>query len=85
MPTSSDDAEHFLVPAGVSDPTLGLFSPTLGAKGAVINRTMLDGITDVVAGRRPIADYEQLVKDWQTAGGEQIRKELQDGLAAANK
>jgi putative aldouronate transport system substrate-binding protein len=79
------DAEHFLVPAGVSDPTLGLFSTTLGAKGAVINRTMLDGITDVVAGRRPIAEYDQLVKDWQAAGGEQIRKELQDGLAAANK
>jgi putative aldouronate transport system substrate-binding protein len=79
------EAEHFLVPAGVSDPTLGMFSPTLGAKGAVINRTMLDGITDVVAGRRPIAEYDQLVKEWQSAGGEQIRKELQDQLAAASK
>jgi putative aldouronate transport system substrate-binding protein len=69
----------------VSDPTLGMFSPTLGAKGAVINRTMLDGITDVVAGRRPIAEYDQLVKEWQSAGGEQIRKELQDQLAAASK
>jgi putative aldouronate transport system substrate-binding protein len=79
------EAEHFLVPAGVSDPTLGMFSPTLGAKGAVINRTMLDGITDVVAGRRPIAEYDQLVKEWQAAGGEQIRKELQDQLVAASK
>jgi putative aldouronate transport system substrate-binding protein len=76
------EAEHALVPAGVSDPTWGLFSTTLGAKGAVINRTMLDGITDLVAGRRPLADFDQLVKEWQAAGGEQIRKELQDGLAA---
>jgi putative aldouronate transport system substrate-binding protein len=79
------DAEHYLVPAGVTDPTFGLYSPTLGAKGATINRTMIDGITDIIAGRRPIADYDQLVKDWQTSGGEQIRKEVLDALANANK
>ena len=27
------EAEHFLIPAGVADPTLGLYSPTLGGKG----------------------------------------------------
>ena len=79
------DAEHALIPAGVTDPTLGLFSPTLGTKGSTINRTMTDGITDIVAGRRPLADYDQLVKDWQTAGGDQIRKELMDAMAAASK
>ena len=68
------DAEHFLIPAGVTDPTLGLYSPTLGSKGATINRTMVDGITDIVAARRPVTDYDQLVKDWQSGGGEQIRK-----------
>jgi len=31
---------------------------------------------------RSIADYNQIVKDWQTAGGKQMRKELQDALAA---
>lgn len=76
------EAEHFLIPAGVADPTLGFFSPMLGAKGASINRTMVDGITDIIAGRRPIADYDQLVKDWQASGGEQIRKELMDAIAA---
>jgi putative aldouronate transport system substrate-binding protein len=79
------EAEHYLIPAGVSDPTLGLFSPTLGAKGATINRTMIDGITDIIAGRRPLADYDQMVKDWQATGGEQIRKELMDAMAAAGK
>jgi putative aldouronate transport system substrate-binding protein len=79
------DAEHALIPAGVTDPTLGLFSPTLGSKGFSINRTMTDGITDIVAGRRPINDYDQLVKDWQSAGGEQIRKELLEAMAAASK
>jgi putative aldouronate transport system substrate-binding protein len=79
------DAEHYLVPAGVNDPTFGLFSTTLGAKGATINRTMIDGITDIIAGRRPVEDMTQLVKDWQDTGGEQIRNELQDAIAGASK
>jgi putative aldouronate transport system substrate-binding protein len=76
------DAEHYLIPAGVDDPTFGLFAPTLGSKGATLNRTTLEAITDVIAGRRPVAEYDQIVKDWQASGGDQIRKELQDALAA---
>jgi hypothetical protein len=29
--------------------------------GVTIQRTLIDGITDIVAGRRPISDYDQLV------------------------
>ncbi len=76
------EAEHFLVAAGVNDPTFGLFSPALGKSGATINRTMLEGITDIIAARRPMADYDQILKDWVGNGGDQIRKELTDGLAA---
>lgn len=75
------EAEHALVPAGISDPTLGYCSPTLGNKGAVLNRTMLDGITDIVAGRRPLEDYDGLVKDWAAGGGEQMRRELLDAIS----
>jgi putative aldouronate transport system substrate-binding protein len=74
-------AEHVLVPAGVSDPTLGYYSPTLGAKGAVVNRAMMDGITDIIANRRPFEDYDGLVKEWASGGGDQIRKELSDAMA----
>ena len=42
---------------------------------------MIDGITDIIAGRRPVSDYDQLVKDWQDNGGEQIRNELQGAMA----
>lgn len=30
-----------------------------------------------------MTDFDQLVKDWQNAGGEQIRSELQQSLAAS--
>jgi putative aldouronate transport system substrate-binding protein len=77
------DAEHALIPHGVPDPTWGMYSPALATKGVTANRTMVDGITDIVVGRRPIADFDALVKDWQDAAGEQIRKELQDAIAQA--
>ncbi len=74
------DAEHVLIPSGVTDPVFGLYSPTNGSKGVTIQRTMIDGITDIIAGRRPVADFDQMIKDWQSAGGEQIRKEFQDAM-----
>jgi putative aldouronate transport system substrate-binding protein len=79
------EAEHFLLPHGVNDPTWGLYSPTLGAKGPVINRAVIDELTGIIANRRPIAEYDQVIKDWRDNGGEQIRKELQDALAASGR
>jgi putative aldouronate transport system substrate-binding protein len=75
------DAEHVLIPAGVNDPVFGLYSPTNGSKGVTIQRTMVDGITDIIAGRRPVADFDQLVNDWRSTGGDQIRKEFIDAVA----
>ena len=40
-------------------------------------------MTDVVTGRRPLTDYDQIVKDWLNNGGEQIRTEYQQSMAAA--
>jgi len=75
------DAEHALLPVAVSDPTFGQVSATNFSKGFNLTQAVTDGITDIVVGRRPMADYDQLVKDWQTNGGEQIRKEYQDSIA----
>jgi putative aldouronate transport system substrate-binding protein len=74
------DAEHQLLPLAVDDPTLGLLSATDNARGFTLNNTFNDGITDIMAGRRPLSDYDQLVKDWQSGGGDQIRTEYQKAL-----
>ncbi len=37
---------------------------------------MMDGTTDITAGRRTLEDYDGLVKDWASTGGDQMRKEL---------
>jgi putative aldouronate transport system substrate-binding protein len=36
------EAEQFLIPAGVSDPTLGYYSPTSSSKGPVLNQAVGD-------------------------------------------
>ena len=76
------DAEKLLIPAAVSNPTFGQVSTTNFSKGFNLTATMNDALTDIVVGRRPFTDFDQLVKDWQANGGEQIRKEYMESIAA---
>jgi putative aldouronate transport system substrate-binding protein len=69
-------------PIGIEDATFGLYSPTNAAKGVQLNLTFYDGLSDIVQGRRPLSDYDGLVRDWVTNGGEQIRSEYREALAA---
>jgi putative aldouronate transport system substrate-binding protein len=77
------DAEKEVMPVAVSDPTFGQVSVTNFTKGFTLTQAIQDGITDIVVGRRPMSDYDQLVKDWQTNGGETIRKEYAESIAAS--
>jgi len=79
------DAEKQLVPIGVADPTVGLVSPTAVRQGVVLRQTFFDGVRDIIVGRRPFTDYDQMVGEWRSGGGETMRKELQDALAAARQ
>ncbi|GAC1317694.1 MAG: extracellular solute-binding protein [Chloroflexota bacterium] len=75
-------AQQALLPLGAEDPTWGTFSPTYLTKGRSMETTFGDGVNDIISGRRPLSDYDQLVKDWQTGGGDTIRKEYADQIAA---
>jgi putative aldouronate transport system substrate-binding protein len=76
-------AEKLLIPMGITDPTVGFVSPTAVRNGAVVTQSLQDGIRDIIAGRRQFSEYDELVATWRAAGGDQIRKEYQDALAAA--
>jgi putative aldouronate transport system substrate-binding protein len=78
---AATDFEKVAISVGVADPTLGFTSATLDSKGAPLAQALTDGITDVLAGRRPLADFDQVVKDWQNNGGNAIRTELQQAMA----
>jgi putative aldouronate transport system substrate-binding protein len=75
--------EQMLLSNSIQNPTLGYYSATNIKQGATLDQAFNDGVTDVVAGRRPLGDFDQIVKDWLNNGGEQIRTEYQQSMAAA--
>jgi len=79
----SHEAERALVPHGISDPTWGFYSPTFNSKGVTLTREVQTFLDDMTAGRRPLSDYDEMVKTWQANGGDQMRREYQDAITAA--
>ncbi|MBV9582942.1 MAG: hypothetical protein JO057_30525 [Chloroflexi bacterium] len=71
-----------MVAVGVDDPAATLYSETHAAKGSIVNENFLSAVGDIIASRRPLSDYDGLVSDWRTGGGNQIRTEFEHALAA---
>ena len=59
--------------AGVADPTLGYYSPTYGATGTLLAQKFNDTIAEIIAGTRPLTDYDAAVSDWRSGGGDKIK------------
>lgn len=83
FPTLLQQWEGKLAPVGVEDASVGLVSRTYAQKGATANRVLGDGLSDIVTGRRPLSDYDGLVKDWLNAVGNTAKTEYQQAYAAA--
>jgi putative aldouronate transport system substrate-binding protein len=77
-------AQDATIKSGIFDPTIGLYSETDANKSSVLNQAMYDGLTDMLLGRRPMSDVPQLVKEWRSNGGDQVREEYQQALRAAS-
>jgi putative aldouronate transport system substrate-binding protein len=71
------------IPTGVANPVVGLFSNTAASKNATLDKTMLDGVNDIIQGRRPFADLKTLVSNWKSAGGDLMRSEYEEQLQSA--
>jgi putative aldouronate transport system substrate-binding protein len=80
---ASHDAEKATLPYGVDDPTNGFYSPTAYGKGIQADTVWQDGMREIILGRAPMSNYDQLTRDWQSAAGDQMRKEYTDAIAAA--
>jgi putative aldouronate transport system substrate-binding protein len=75
--------EQAMVPVLVQDPSIGLYSETDISMTSQLTRPFFDGIGEIVTGRRPLSDYDQLVSAWRSSGGEQMRSEFQAAYAEA--
>jgi putative aldouronate transport system substrate-binding protein len=76
------DYQKILAPISTEDASLGLFSATQASTGVKLIQPFGDGITDIVAGRRPLSDFDSLLSDWRNAGGDKIKAEYQSAYAA---
>jgi putative aldouronate transport system substrate-binding protein len=76
--------EQRIVPGGVQDPTVGLYSATNSSLGIKLTQPFTDGLTEIIRGTRPLSDLDSLVSDWRSNGGDKIRDEFQQALAAAH-
>src|SRR5262249_2048285 len=75
--------EQRIAPAGVADPTLGLYSSTNSSQANALTQPFTDGLSDIIGGRRPLTDLGALVTTWRGNGGDTIRAEFERALAGS--
>ncbi|MYR61470.1 hypothetical protein GTY54_36410, partial [Streptomyces sp. SID625] len=80
------EAYTVLIPRLIEDPTLGYSSPTWDSKGSGSLYTIhLDGLKDLITGRKPMSAYDALVKKWRRAGGDTCRAEFEQASQKGKK
>ncbi|MFJ8751644.1 extracellular solute-binding protein [Streptomyces sp. NPDC102441] len=80
------DAFAKMIPMLEQSPTLQYSSPTWDSKGSGSLLTLkLDALKDIIAGRKPMSAYDQLVKDYLAKGGEQARGEFEEAFQKGKK
>src|ERR1051326_8749247 len=82
-PQVMQDAEKAMLPYAQIDPTSTLYSPTFASKGTVLQQMVYTGVGEVVLGRAPVSSLDQLIRDWKSQGGDQMRTEFEQAIAAA--
>ncbi|MFW6598821.1 extracellular solute-binding protein [Propionibacteriaceae bacterium Y2011] len=76
------DAQSAIIPTGLANPTIGLYSETSSRQGNQLSKTLNDLEDDIVQGRKKVSDWAPAVQDWKSKGGDKIRDELQAALEA---
>jgi putative aldouronate transport system substrate-binding protein len=65
------------------NPTDPYYSPTNQSKLPQLTRDLVDRLNDIIIGRQPFSTFDDAVKAWQNGGGNQIRQEFEQSIAAA--
>lgn len=68
------------LPNSVSDPTLGLYSPTLSSKGGTLSNNVTDARHAIMQGRESVSSWDDTMKQWRADGGDAIRNEYEKVL-----
>jgi putative aldouronate transport system substrate-binding protein len=77
------DVQKTIFPYLSINPTDPYYSPTSSSKLPALTRDLVDRLNEIVIGRQPLSAFDQAMKDWQNGGGNQIRTEFEQSIAAA--
>lgn len=78
--------EAQLVPLGIPNPIVGLYSETYTEQYGTVLTTMLNPrLSGIISGKAPMSDFDQLVKDFRAQGGDQMKKEFAQAQESAAK
>jgi putative aldouronate transport system substrate-binding protein len=77
------DAEKAMFPYVAINPTDGYYSPTKDTKYAALQRDLSDKLNDIVVGRQPFSNLDQVAREWLDGGGNQMRTEFEREIAAS--
>jgi putative aldouronate transport system substrate-binding protein len=76
--------EEQLLPLGLRNPVVSLYSATYTSRNAMLEQLLQDRQNDIIAGRSPLSAYDDMVREWRAQGGDQMRTEYQKALELAN-
>lgn len=74
-----------LLPLGVDDPTVGLYSDTASSVGGTLTNMANDAVSAIISGRKPMSTYNQFLSQWRSQGGDQMRKEYEHAYGSSKK
>ena len=71
-----------VIDTSVPDPVVanGLFSDEWSRKQPVLGQIVLNGQNDIIAGRQPLSHLDEVIRNWRSQGGDQVRKEFTEQL-----
>lgn len=78
------DYEKAALKNSVADPSNGLRSQTHSSKWTALSKVTGDAHAAIVFGRRPVSDWDTVVKDFMAGGGDKMAEEFAAEYAAAN-
>jgi putative aldouronate transport system substrate-binding protein len=76
----SYDYQSSIIPTSEADPTLSLFSDTWSRKQGQLGTIVNDAQFDILSGRKPVSHWDEVLKQWRSTGGDQVRGEFEQAL-----
>lgn len=62
-------------------PTIGLYSASAATIGATAGKKVGDLIIDIIAGRKPLSEWDDAIREWRSAAGDKIKAEYAQSLS----